>query len=212
MPRAPARTVTDRTVDYLDVKWRGGSERVVLEGDVITMGRSDDNGIAFAADSSVSRVHALLERLSGGWAIRDLGSRNGTLVNGRRIWGECPLHSGDEIQIGAVRLTFRRTPSGADEGATVTGPYPPELTRREREVLLELCRPALSGEVFTEPATIREIARTLYVTEAAVKQHLGKLYEKFDIQGDQTERRRVRLANEAVRRGVVSLSDLTSPP
>ncbi|GIU99087.1 MAG: hypothetical protein KatS3mg014_0703 [Actinomycetota bacterium] len=60
----------------------------------------------------------------------------------------------------------------------------PELTRREREVLVALCRPAASGEVFTEPASVREIARELYVTEAAVKQHLLHLYEKFGIGGE----------------------------
>jgi DNA-binding NarL/FixJ family response regulator len=50
------------------------------------------------------------------------------------------------------------------------------------------------------------MARGLYVTEAAVKQHLQNLYDKFAIpaEGD----RRVRLANEALRRGVVTLAQL----
>ena len=47
---------------------------------------------------------------------------------------------------------------------------PPELTRRERDVLVALCRPALGEGVFTEPATVREIAAELVVTDAAVKQ------------------------------------------
>jgi hypothetical protein len=74
-------------------------------------------------------------------------------------------------------------------------------------VLIELCRPALSGEVFTEPASIRQMAATLFVTEAAIKQHLGNLYGKFRID-PAAERRRVLLANEAVRRRVVTLADL----
>ena len=48
----------------------------------------------------------------------------------------------------------------------------PELTRRERDVVVALCRPALDGEVFTEPATVREMAAELVVTDAAIKQHL----------------------------------------
>src|SRR5919197_406907 len=83
---------------------------------------------------------------------------------------------------------------------------PPELTRRERDVLVALCRPALGGDVFTEPASVREIAAALVVTEAAVKQHLLHLYDKFGI-ADTGERRRVRLAREAIRRRAVVLPD-----
>jgi DNA-binding CsgD family transcriptional regulator len=76
-----------------------------------------------------------------------------------------------------------------------------------------LCRPVLSGDLFTEPASIRELAAGLFVSEAAVKQHLLHLYDKFGLYDD-GERRRVRLANEAIRRGAVSLADLraTAPP
>ncbi len=79
----------------------------------------------------------------------------------------------------------------------------PRLTRREQDVLAALCQPRLEGEIFTEPASVRQIAEALVVTEAAVKQHLGHLYEKFAIPpGDG---RRARLANEAIRRGAVSM-------
>jgi tetratricopeptide (TPR) repeat protein len=78
----------------------------------------------------------------------------------------------------------------------------PELTRRERDVLVALCSPALEQNVFTEPASVREIAEALVVTEAAVKQHLLHLYDKFAIP-ETGERRRVRLAKEAIRRGAV---------
>jgi DNA-binding NarL/FixJ family response regulator len=81
------------------------------------------------------------------------------------------------------------------------------LTPREQEVLVALCRPVLAADVFTEPASIKTIADRLLVTEAAVKQHLGHLYDKFGVP-DGLERRRVRLANEAVRRGAVSLGHL----
>ena len=83
---------------------------------------------------------------------------------------------------------------------------PPDLTRRERDVLVALCRPALHGHVFEEPASVREIAAALVVTEAAVKQHLLHLYDKFGI-AETGERRRVRLAREAIRRRAVVFSD-----
>ena len=81
----------------------------------------------------------------------------------------------------------------------------PELTRRERDVLAALCRPVLSDDVFAEPASVREIARVLVVTDAAVKQHLLHLYDKFEIDAS-GQRRRVSLAKEAIRRGAVDLA------
>jgi ATP/maltotriose-dependent transcriptional regulator MalT len=83
---------------------------------------------------------------------------------------------------------------------------PPRLTRREVDVLIVLCRPLVSDDPFPEPASVKRMASELFVTEAAVKQHLQNLYDKFAIpsEGD----RRVRLANEALRRGAVTIAQL----
>jgi len=83
---------------------------------------------------------------------------------------------------------------------------PPRLTTRELDVLVALCRPLVSDDPFPEPASVRRLASELVVTEAAVKQHLQNLYDKFSIptEGD----RRVRLANEALRRGAVTIAQL----
>ena len=58
---------------------------------------------------------------------------------------------------------------------------PPTLTPRERDVLVALCRPLLARDMFTEPASTRAIADELVITQAAVKQHLANLYDKFGI-------------------------------
>jgi DNA-binding NarL/FixJ family response regulator len=84
---------------------------------------------------------------------------------------------------------------------------PPALTARERDVLIALCRPLLDRDMFTEPAATRAIAEELVITQPAVKQHLANLYDKFGVGGDQPGRRS-RLANEALRRGAVSLTEL----
>jgi predicted ArsR family transcriptional regulator len=68
----------------------------------------------------------------------------------------------------------------------------------------------LSGDVFTEPASIKAMAAELVVSDAAVKQHLLNLYDKFAIYG--VDNRRLELANQAVRRGAVSIADLRRPP
>jgi DNA-binding CsgD family transcriptional regulator len=78
----------------------------------------------------------------------------------------------------------------------------PQLTPRERDVLAALCRPVLSGAVYTEPASTRAIAEELFVSEAAVKQHLLRLYDKLGIYSDEPKRR-VSLANEALRLGLI---------
>ena len=64
----------------------------------------------------------------------------------------------------------------------------------------------LDGDAFTEPSSVAAIAEALVVTEAAVKQHIGHLYDKFDLTDD--DRKRVRLANKAMQTGAVSLSDI----
>jgi hypothetical protein len=77
----------------------------------------------------------------------------------------------------------------------------PELTRREIDVVAALCKPALCEDAFVAPATARDIAADLVVTEAAVKQHLLRLYQKLRI--PEGPNRRVRLANEIVALGLV---------
>jgi hypothetical protein len=191
---------------YLQVFAPQGSELVVLESDRLTLGKDPSNDIVLDADPTVSRLHAVMERFAAGWTIRDLSSRNGTFVNRERVLSQCRLRAGDEIRLGTTRLLFR-SDEAVDPVATEAAAGAPELTRRERDVLVALCRPVFSGDVFTEPASIKEMAAALFVSEAAVKQHLLNLYDKFGLH-DGGERRRVRLANDAIRRGAVSLADL----
>jgi DNA-binding CsgD family transcriptional regulator len=193
---------------FLELLTRAERQVVALTTDRLTVGSGDGNDLAMLADRTVSRQHAVFERYPAGWCVRDLGSRNGTFVNHRRVWQDQALRDGDEIQIGAARLVYRTDEPALTQPVTAAPETPPELTRREREVLVQLCRPALSGDLFTSPATSRDIADALVVTEAAVKQHLLHLYEKFGIAAGDGERRRVRLANEAIRRQAVTLADL----
>jgi hypothetical protein len=190
--------------------WRlSGRSVVVLAGDRVTVGKAAENGIALDGDPTLSRLHAVLERFDAGWCVSDLGSANGTFVNGERIWSSQRLRHGDEVRVGRTRLLFRNS---ADVGLTVTAAEegPPALTARERDVLTVLCRPLLDRDLFTEPATVKEIAAELVVSEAAVKQHLVNLYGKFGLH-DTVPHRRSRLANEALRRAAVSLTELRRP-
>jgi len=182
------------------------SWRYALQADRTTVGKAAENDIPLADDPTASHLHATLERFPAGWCVTDLGSSNGTWVNGERIWSSHRLRHGDEIRIGQTRLIFR-DPLSAAASQTEAEDVPPSLTVRERDVLVALCRPLLDRDMFTEPASTRSIADELVITQAAVKQHLANLYDKFGVPPSDSNRR-ARLANDALRRGAVSLSQL----
>jgi hypothetical protein len=77
---------------------------VALRGDQVVVGRLSDCQICLA-DANVSRRHAAFMRLDAGWAIQDLDSTNGTLVNGEPVT-RGRLSDGDVIEIGVTRLVF----------------------------------------------------------------------------------------------------------
>jgi predicted component of type VI protein secretion system len=185
--------------------WTGsGREVLTIPSARSTIGSSDAADIV-VADGSVSRVHALLEWLGGSWFVQDLGSRNGTFVNGERVQVRRPVRTSDELRLGRALLVMRGT--GSTPGPpTAVSDETPTLTARERDVLIALCQPLLSGDPFTEPASVREIAALLHVSDAAVKQHLARLHDKFAVLDG--PRRRSRLANAALASGAVSIADL----
>jgi hypothetical protein len=112
------------------------------------------------------------------------------------------LDDGDVLSFGSARCRIEGIPSTeAGAEAEIKRAFAPDLTRRELDVLISLCRPALSDDAFVTPATAREIAGDLVVTEAAVKQHLLRLYVKFRI--PEGTNRRTRLANEVIALGLV---------
>ncbi|MGH2607720.1 MAG: FHA domain-containing protein [Tepidiformaceae bacterium] len=73
----------------------------------MTVGRDPQNGIVLA-DPSVSGHHASIVRSGDGWRVTDLGSTNGTLVNGRSIDGRgARLAGGEQVALGSVVLRFQ---------------------------------------------------------------------------------------------------------
>ncbi|WP_435897408.1 FHA domain-containing protein [Streptomyces tsukubensis] len=74
----------------------------------LRIGRDPGNGLRLTHES-VSRAHAELSLRGAGWVLRDLGSMNGTKVNGQRVAGAVPVRDGDAVSFGqiAFRLTAR---------------------------------------------------------------------------------------------------------
>jgi Protein of unknown function (DUF3662)/FHA domain len=79
--------------------------RVVVSPAGATIGRGRQADIVLN-DPNVSRQHAEIRPRGGSWVITDLGSTNGSQLNGRRIEGAEVLRTGDEIELGASLMTF----------------------------------------------------------------------------------------------------------
>jgi FHA domain len=88
----------------LTVREEGAARRHVFEQRAV-IGRDLDCDIPLMS-CSVSRRHALVEKTPGGWVVRDLGSANGTCVDGARIT-EAPLVSGAAVRFGEVEALFK---------------------------------------------------------------------------------------------------------
>ncbi|HCK78536.1 MAG TPA: hypothetical protein DHW34_00800 [Actinobacteria bacterium] len=82
--------------------------RFLLDTDAVTVGRHPDSDI-FLDDITVSRRHAEFHREDSGYAVRDVGSLNGTYVNRQRV-DAAVLIGGDEVQIGKYRLVYHPAP------------------------------------------------------------------------------------------------------
>ncbi len=88
-----------------------------LEGEQLTIGRDSTNGVAIN-DAEVSRKHSRLMFQGGKYVIDDLGSTNGTFVNGQRLAGPVVLKAGDVVSLGE-QIVLMYDAINADAGATV---------------------------------------------------------------------------------------------
>jgi adenylate cyclase len=92
-------------------------QQVVELRDHNSLGRHPSNTIQLL-DKIVSKEHCILERRANGFTLRDLGSLNGTYINGERVVGEQDLKHGDDIALGATRARY-------DDGSGRPLPPPP---------------------------------------------------------------------------------------
>ena len=96
----------------------GPPEWFALRGDRVVLGRSRDCDLILP-DVLLSRRHAELVRSEQGWLLRDLGSLNGTRLNGARVERDAPLRDGDMVEVADWSLAFRDAELVVDPTATV---------------------------------------------------------------------------------------------
>src|SRR5215208_2234301 len=103
------------------LKITGGNaagQDITLEQELV-IGRSTPGLGSLGGDSEISRVHArVFHDPSGRLTVEDLGSTNGTFVNGNRISGQQVLNPGDQVRVGQTTMSVE---GGAGAGATTVG-------------------------------------------------------------------------------------------
>lgn len=114
-------------MDFQLVVLRGRSATTALKlGDgVTTAGRHDDCQLRIKS-SEVSRRHCQFFEKNGMLLVKDMGSANGTFLNGKKIEGQRVLEPGDELSIGPVKLRVEKVghPAAAKAAPMAAGPKP----------------------------------------------------------------------------------------
>lgn len=114
-----------------EAKVKSGDEEFPIEGG-ISIGRTPDNSISFPDDGNISRNHAEIRERDGAYYLTDLGSSNGTRVNGIPFEGAYKLGNGDYIILGNSKtLVFELV--GEEDDDVVSESFEPEPTPEEKK-------------------------------------------------------------------------------
>ncbi len=124
-----------------------GAERIELTGDV-SIGRHPSQQIQ-VMDRLVSKQHCQVVRRPDGWQILDVGSRNGTFVNNKRLTEATKLAHGDRIMVGATRITYEDEPEQPEEEVV-------ELTEAANAPMIQSMVDAEESIEFLPAAMIQE--------------------------------------------------------
>jgi len=193
---------------FLALKDAGDALRIEALGDPdrVTVGRGEHNWLALTWDPEASRTHAQLELVGGEWTLVDEGlSRNGSFVNGERVVGRRRLDDGDMLRIGRTSILFCSPAAGGDTTITADRAALVRLSEAQHRVLVALCRPVAGTGV---PATNRQIADELHLSQDGVKTHIRALFAKLGIDELPQYQKRTELARRALDLGLVRARDL----
>lgn len=180
----------------VEISSEAGTSRLALRGDTMRIGRSAENDVVLNNQPTVSRHHAQLSRRSDGqWRVRDLGSHNGTHVNGVALAVDAEPVVGPDDIIGVGSVTIRIVSDAEADGLTIEDASAGAMHRlltvlssREREVLTLVA----AGH------TDDQVAASLFISVKTVHSHLDRIRDKTGL------RRRAELTRLAVRLGLSS--------
>ncbi|HSJ53686.1 MAG TPA: FHA domain-containing protein [Anaerolineae bacterium] len=156
------------TAMILVLEGPAAGRRIYMDQPVLLVGR-DERCDLMIADRQVSRQHATITREKDQYVLRDLGSKNGTYVNGQELHGSHALEDGDEIQIAyCCKMTF--------VGADATAPVVLDGTEQGLRVDLESKRVWVAGQELDPPLSLAQ-----YRLLALLSQEPGRVYSRDEI-------------------------------
>jgi sigma-B regulation protein RsbU (phosphoserine phosphatase) len=162
------------------IKGPNPGQRFALTGDSLLIGRQEDAAIVLES-LAVSRQHARIHCHGGEYFVEDVGSSNGTFINGRRINGPTRLAEGDTLQIGPYVLTLRADPPAPPDPL----PLPDQIIRAQisaapSSATLLSQNPAYKLQVVLEIA--QHLGRTLEMGPllGRLLDHLLRLFPQAD--------------------------------
>jgi len=92
--------------DFIVRDLEGKSVNVPMDRDRIVLGRARGSELCYPDDIGLSRQHLALQRVGGKWYVEDLNSKNGTLLNGKRVEGLLPFNHGDRVSAGHLIIEY----------------------------------------------------------------------------------------------------------
>jgi DNA-binding CsgD family transcriptional regulator len=148
---------------------RSDGELIRLSDLGVTIGRDPTNDVTLGGDKLVSRSHAEMVFRNEQWYLVDLGSRNGSVVNGRSAH-RYPLRDGDVIRIGSAQFEFvlESDPHDTEVAVAISRDELMSLSERERDVL----------RLISEGLTDKIIAERLFISANTVRSHLERIRAK----------------------------------
>jgi adenylate cyclase len=136
-----------------------------------SIGRSDDNAVVID-ESSVSRKHAVLQLVDGRFHLVDLGSRNGSFVNDRRVTVPVTVRDGDRLRFGQIECEFHWP--GQDRPATLIPEGPATYMLQVRQLISVLVVDIRGFTVLTRTFDERMLGQALGAWFSAVGQILNR--------------------------------------
>ena len=198
-------------VPFLHWREGDGEQRIMMlpaERPQVTIGRSEESNVLLTGDREVSRRHAVLEPVGDNWSLEDLGSINGSYINGSRLIRRQLLHDRDTLCFGKTRVVYHgpRGEGSVSTARAMDSPAAVPITKAHREVLVALCRPIVEATSAT-PATNPQIAAEVSRSVEAVKANLRELFGRFGLSDLAQNEKRGRLVVIVLTSGVIEPHD-----